>query len=933
MQAAYLIPNALAKTAPQVLAGSEFVIRTLQREPNLLDTLQDDILRSYVDKEYECTLAKLLIKVQDEMHLHFVLRRFRRHQMLRIIWRDLANLATLEETLADLSALADVCVIQTTELLYAWQIRDLGYPENANGQQQQLIILAMGKLGAKELNLSSDIDLIFAFPSHGPVRRANGGLNPIDSQQFFQRLSQRLIQALQQPSAEGFVFRVDVRLRPFGDAGPLVLSIDALEDYYQTQARDWERYAMVKARPLTGDAEAIEQLMRILNAFVYRRYLDFAAIDSLRAMKRLIQAEVTRKGREHDIKLGLGGIREIEFIGQVFQIIRGGREPELQIRPILAVLAILAAKGLLPVVVVEELSAAYKFLRRVENRLQAWRDQQTHVVPEDAPGQLRLAQSMGYIAWEQFATDLNAQRQLVQQHFDTVFAQPQEEHQPNLFNELWHGNLEVQQAQSVLATAGFVNPTEVLQQLRNFNESPACRTLGGRGRTLLDQLLPKILEAVAPQPVSDQVLERLLRLIETIARRTTYLALLVERPVALTQLIRLAAASPWIIEQLARYPLLLDELLDPRRLYSPQRHQELLVERDSLLKSVSLDDQEQQIERLNQFVHSNRLRIAAADLTGVIPLMVVSDYLTDLAEVVIDTALTQCWDYLTRRHGQPLHGSTSSPNSSTGSPHGFAVIGYGKLGGIELGYGSDLDLVFLYENKKLLEKTDGSNPIATDLFYSRLSQRLIHTLNTRTAAGIIYEIDTRLRPNGNAGLLVSSVDAFAHYQVNSAWTWEHQALLRARPIAGDPTVRTQFRNIRLIALTQQHDSERLKQEVWDMREKMRTQLDRSRAGVFDLKQGLGGIVDIEFLVQYQVLRYAQAYPELLDWTDTIRWLETLARHALLPSTQAEILANSYRALRGATHRLTLQNAPHLIPDTELGVERAQVRSIWQMGEW
>jgi len=572
---------------------------------------------------------------------------------------------------------------------------------------------------------------------------------------------------------------------------------------------------------------------------------------------------------------------------------------------------------------VHQLSDAYRFLRRVENRLQAWRDQQTHLLPEDAEGRLRLARSMGYADWDGFAAALDRHRRRVQGHFDKVFAAPQAERedQEGPYSGLWKGTLEPAQAEHLLAEGGFAAPAEVLRRLQLFRESPTCRSLGSRGSERLDRLMPMLLEAVAGCRDPGPVLERVIRLVEAIARRTAYLALLVEHPIALSQLVRLTAASPWIAEQLTRHPLLLDELLDPRRLYAPQRHQELLAERDTLLGAVPADDQEQQMERLRQFVQSNILRVAAADLAGVIPVMVVSDYLTDLAEVTLATALAQCWGQLTRRHGRP--------SGVSGDESGFAVIGYGKLGGIELGYGSDLDLVFLHSNHDPNGETAGARPLANDVFYVRLAQRLIHMLNTQTPSGILYEVDTRLRPNGNAGLLVSSLDAFAHYQTHSAWTWEHQALLRARPVAGDPAVRARFRVIRVAVLAQERDADRLRAEVREMRERMRAQLDRSRDGRFDLKQGHGGIADIEFMVQYSVLRWAARHPDLLDWSDNIRLLESLACRALLPGESAAALADSYRALRSAYHHLTLQNEPGLIPEGQLQEERRRIRELWR----
>jgi [glutamine synthetase] adenylyltransferase / [glutamine synthetase]-adenylyl-L-tyrosine phosphorylase len=917
----------------RVWEGSEFVARALQQEPALLAELLDsgDLLGDFGSGELDRQLRRVLAGVAeapaDEAQLRRALRRFRRHQMVRIVWRDLAGWAPLEETLEDLSSLADACVARALDLLHAWQVRELGSPEDGEGRPQHLVVLGMGKLGARELNLSSDIDLIFAFPSHGPVRASDGGAARLTSEQFFLRLAQRLVQALGHRTVDGIVFRVDTRLRPFGEAGPLVLSFDAMEDYYQGQAREWERYAMVKARPIAGEPRAVGQLMGILRPFVYRRYLDFAAIESLRRMKGLIAQELERQGLEDDIKLGPGGIREVEFVGQVFQIIRGGREPELQIRPILRVLELLGAKGLLPGYLVHQLAAAYRFLRLVENRLQAWRDQQTHLLPVDPEDRLRLARSMGFADWEGLAQSLGRYRRRVQGHFDKVFAAPQAERDDleGPYARVWRQTLEPAQAQRLLADAGFADPAETLRRLQLLRDSPAGRGLGSRGRDRLDRLMPMLLEAVAasraPGRSPEVHLERLLRLIELIAQRTAYLALLVEHPIALSQLVRLTAVSPWIAEQLSRHPLLLDELLDPRRLYAPQRHRDLLAERDTLLAAVDPDDQEQQMERLRQLVQSNMLRVAAADLTGAIPVMIVSDYLTDLAEVTLATVLEQCWRHLARRHGRP--------QGVLGDDSGFAVIGYGKLGGIELGYGSDLDLVFLHGSHDPNGMTDGERPLANDVLYARLAQRLIHMLSTRTPSGILYEVDTRLRPDGKAGLLVSSLDAFAQYQTHSAWTWEHQALLRARPVAGDPAVRSRFRAIRLEVLSRERDQDRLRADVREMRERMRAQLDRSRGGRFDLKQGHGGIADIEFMVQYYVLHWAPRHPDLLDWTDNIRLLEALDRRALLPGGLAGELADSYRALRSDYHRMALQSEPGLIPEERLQRERRRVREIWQ----
>ena len=905
----------------RVWEASDHVVQSCARDPNLLFGLLDsgDIHASYQMGEMEQRLRRELKSVTGEAQLQRELRLFRRAQMVRIIWRDLAGIAPLSETLEDLSALADACVDQAMGLLYDWAVAKQGVPRDGHGVQQHLVVLGMGKLGARELNLSSDIDLIFAFPQNGEVE----GGRYLSNEQFFARLSQQLIKAIGSQTVDGFVFRVDVRLRPFGDSGPLAMSFDAMEEYYHTQAREWERYAMIKVRVVAGDREAGQALMDMLRPFVYRRYLDFGAIESLRDMKQMISGEMHKRGMDANIKLGPGGIREIEFIGQAFQLIRGGRDPDLQIRPILPVLDTLRDKGLLPEFVVQELAAAYEFLRLVENRLQAWQDRQTHLLPDDAVARLRLARAMEFADWEGFYSVLEQHRQRVQGHFDMVFAAPQTEQEPEEkpLQLIWRQRLDSEQAIELLANTGFRDvAVDVLQMLDKFRSSHACRGQGGRGQQRLDQLMPLLLEAVAGTADPGMVLGRVLKLLESIARRTAYLALLVESPLALSQLVRLESVSPWIANQITRHPILLDGLLDPRQLYSPLKRDELENELGTLLSAVDPNDTEEQMERLRQFLQSNKLRVAAADITGVIPLMVVSDYLTEIAETIIGRVLDQVWNYLVTRHGRP--------SGIDGQGMGFAVIAYGKMGGIELGYGSDLDLVFLHANSDSSAMTDGERQIADDLFFARLGQRLIHMLTARTGSGLLYEVDMRLRPSGNSGMLVSTLDAFDEYQQNMAWTWEHQALLRARPIAGDPVVAARFQAIRRAVLSRQRDPDKLRNEVVEMREKMRTSLDKSSKELFDLKQGQGGIADIEFMVQYAVLRWTHRHPDLLDWTDNIRLLEGLAKHGIFADDVMVALADAYRSFRSASHRLTLQEKPALVSQDELGVERTRVKEIW-----
>ncbi len=910
----------------RVWEASEYVATAAARHPEAFAELREsgDLRRPYAPDDLCERLALALSGVADEGALHQALRRVRRREMIRIIWRDIGNLAPLDETLEELSELADCCILQTLDLLYAWTCAELGTPRDAAGREQHLLVIGMGKLGARELNLSSDIDLIFAFPNHGQVE---GGPRELDNGRFFTRLAQRLVHALSAQTVEGFVFRVDTRLRPFGDSGPLVMSFDALEDYYQSQAREWERYAMIKARVLDGNPQDVQALESMLRPFVYRRYLDFGSIESLREMKRMIDKELHKKGMEANIKLGPGGIREVEFIGQVFQLVRGGRDPDLQIRPIRKVLAVLAQKGLMPEDEVESLDAAYVFLRLAENRIQAFRDKQTHLLPGDAIGRLRLARSMGFDDWERFDRALVGHRRLVQDQFDQVFAKDNgtkpargaPEADPALA-ALWGGAPEPARAQEILTQAGFTEAPVAWERLGTFRESAARKGLSTKGSERLNRLMPMALTAIAASDSPDLALERVLRVLEAVVQRTAYLAMLMERPQALTQLARLTGMSPWVADQIARQPLLLDELIDPRRLFEPLRRAELDAELDALLEPVDPEDLEQQMERLRQFAHGNMLRVAAADLTGVVPLMKVSDYLTEIAEVTVGRVLRLAFAHLAGRHG--------CPQGLADGETGLLVLGYGKLGGIELGYGSDLDLVFVHGCEQGWAETSGPKPISHEQFYNRLGQRIIHMMTTRTPSGILYELDMRLRPDGNKGMLARSLTAFADYQESQAWTWEHQALTRARPIAGDARLAAPFGEVRRLVLCRPRDPDKLRTEVCSMRAKMRENLDKTRAGRFDLKQGPGGIADIEFMVQYSVLRWAADYPDLADWTDNIRILETLDRHRLLPGDAAADLTEAYKSLRAAYHRSALQEQPKTVPDDQLLDERRRVKDLW-----
>lgn len=909
----------------RLFAISEFVAGSCQRQPGLLADLLDtgDLLADSWPGALHRRVIGGLTACEDEPALHRELRYRRQREMLRIAWRDLAGWARLEETLRDLSDLADACIQGALERLTAWQAADTPAPVGANRRPAPLVVIAMGKLGARELNFSSDIDLIFAHPEAHPGRK-HGALS---AEEYFTRLGQSLIRALSNQSQEGFAFRVDMRLRPYGSAGALVCSFEALEDYYQSQGREWERYAMTKARPVTGDRESQAMLMRLLRPFVYRRYLDFHAFDGLRDIKRQIRSEVERKGQEDNLKLGPGGIREVEFIAQVFQLVRGGREKRLRRRSVEYVLGVLVELNLLPPAVVGELRDGYRFLRRAENRLQAMRDEQTHQLPEGDYEQAALALAMGYLDWNRFYTALNRHRRQVEIHFQQVFAlapgdgKPVE---PDPLADLWLRRLTREQAEGLLESRGFDDAGEALRWIDQLRSGVAPRYLGEQGQIRFDALMPMLLAVVAQQRNAAVVLGRLVKVLERIAGRTTYLALLAENPQVLSQLVKLCAASPWIAEQIAQFPLLLDQLIDPRTLYAPLQRELLESELQQRIDDVPAGDLEVFMDRLRQFRHAMVLRVAAADIAGAAEVTLVSDQLTDIAEVILQNVLAIAWEHMLERYGEPR-----CKVRSRRRPVAFSIIGYGKLGGREMGYGSDLDLVFLHDSEGLEQSTSGKKSVDNSVFFARLGQRIIHLLETYTAAGILYEVDMRLRPSGNAGMLVSSLEAFEDYQRNSAWVWEHQALVRARPVAGDPALGDKFNNIRDAVLASNSRLENLDTEVRDMRERMRKELGSHGQIGFHLKQDRGGIVDIEFMVQFLILRWCGDHPQLLRQTATIPLLKALAKQGLLKSAYAQTLIEAYRQYRALGNRLTLAEASTVVNEELLRGERRKVADIWK----
>ncbi|NOI23155.1 bifunctional [glutamate--ammonia ligase]-adenylyl-L-tyrosine phosphorylase/[glutamate--ammonia-ligase] adenylyltransferase [Vibrio mediterranei] len=907
-----------------VMAMSCFVEESLLKDEGLFADLPDMLSQQSRAEDYRVRLATQLESCGSEMEGHRVLRRFRNREMTYIAWRDFTSDWSLEQSLHHLSMLAEAMIFET----YQWQYKacclEWGTPCNVEGEAQPMLIIGMGKLGGGELNFSSDIDLIFTYPENGETQ---GTRRSIANAQFFTRLGQRIIKALDQQTFDGFCYRVDMRLRPFGESGPLVMSYAALEDYYQEQGRDWERYAMVKARVMGSEMyPQYQELRKMLRPFVFRRYIDFSAIQSLRRMKSMISSEVRRRGLGNNIKLGPGGIREVEFIAQVFQLIRGGREPSLRGRGLLETLDAIDTLSLLESENVQQLRSAYCFLRRLENLLQAMADKQTQTLPDKPCDQLKLACAMQFENWSAMVQATEQHMLNVHQVFANLIGEDEDEEDANPiakhFHELWDMADRPEVIEHLLEHDLHVeNPADKQKIIQQFKADLAKKTLGPRGREVLNRLMPKVFSAIYAHKDAEFGLSRVLHVLHRIVTRTTYLELLDEHPAALVQLVRLCTASPMISEQLGRYPILLDELLDPAHLYNPVPLESYKTELRDYLARIPEEDMEQQMEALRQFKQTCILRIAAADIAGVLPVMKVSDHLTYLAEAIVEAGINQAWQQMAAKYGEPTH------LKDRGSK-GFAVIGYGKVGGWELGYNSDLDIVFMHDCP-VSAYTDGKKDIDGRQFYLRLAQRIIHIFSTRTASGILYEVDTRLRPSGASGLLVSPTDAFDEYQHNDAWTWEHQALVRARMIYGDAPLQHAFENTRNDVLRTARDELTLKQQVVDMREKMRDHLGGKKSGRFMLKQDAGGITDIEFLAQYLVLQYSHDKPKLTRWSDNVRIFESMMSQGVMEEEQAMALTHAYTTLRDEIHHRNLLNLDADVDDSKFTQEKAIVVEAWK----
>ena len=855
------------------------------------------------------------------------IRRFRHRRMLHILWREVTGDASLDETLNALSDLADRLLDVAGRVARRQMLERHGSVRDDAGNEVSIVILGMGKLGGRELNFSSDIDLIFLYPEG----RDSDGSKPLSAHEYFARISRYIIALIDERTVDGFAFRIDTRLRPFGDSGPPVVNFMALESYLLQHGRDWERYAYVKARivgPQPSAAVADDLNRNLIEPFVYRRYIDYGVFESLREMHAMIAAEVRRRELVDNIKLGPGGIREIEFIVQSLQLVRGGAEQALrsrELQPTLVRLVELRAIGREAAV---ELLEAYQFLRRLENFIQAMRDQQTHELPADAADRARLCLAMQCWDWAALTLELEKHRENVSRQFGEIALRGQAagdgEQEDVELAELFDRSAGADDWQASLEREGLPQARELAERLAAFAGIGAARQLDSTARGRMRKLLPRLVERIGKSKHPALTLDRTLGVIERVLRRSAYISLLNENEAALQRFVDLCSRSAYVAEQIARFPVLLDELLDSRVQGGLVTKEYLQTALKGRLTRHPDADAEERIAILGRFQRAAMFHIAVADFNGTLPIMKVSDGLTWLAETVLDYALDVAWQDLAARHGVPTYVVDGQQKEA-----GFGIIGYGKLGGLELSYTSDLDLVFLHDSRGSGQVTNGSRPLDNPVFFSRLVRKLLNLLTAQTGSGALYEIDTRLRPEGRKGVLVSSTEAFERYQEEHAWTWEHQALLRARAVAGHGVVGDEFQRIRRDTLTRRVRHDSLREDVISMRQRMRKELDRSDAQRFDLKHGKGGIGDIEFLVQYLVLARAADNSEVIFWSDNIRQLDALAECGCLDSGLVLGLQDAYRAYRLRLHHLALDEQKPLVDDAEFRDVRELVNSVWE----
>ena len=903
---------------------SDFVARNCIRYPEIFCALNKEGFESQrTIEQYRKIVSAVVSASESDDQLMSALRKLRQQEMMRIAWRDLNELADAETIFHELTDFAEAVVAVTLWHIEKQQAEIFGMPLDAKGEKQSLLVFAMGKMGGGELNFSSDIDLIFTFAEDGETT----GPRHKSHYEFYLFVIRKLVKVLDEVTAGGFVYRVDTRLRPFGESGPLAMSFSGLEQYYQLQGRDWERYAMIKARLISGREEDKKYLQSMLTPFVYRRYLDFSMIDSIREMKAMINAQMKRKNMSNNIKLGPGGIREIEFIGQTLQLIRAGREPELRERSIIKVLNLLAEKNYLQKKEVAQLINAYWFLRKLENRLQMLNDKQTHVLPDDYLSRQRICLAMNMESWDVLLEQLLHHQNAVDSVFHHLIATEAEEHEVKvsavtLFladtNKDKDADDGVKQYLEVLA---YQQLDEIVVLLTDLRASSQIRHLTGDTARLMVQLIESLINKIADYPQQAILFDRVSRVLKALAGRKVYISLLNEFPAIQLQMLTLCAASEWFTERLIKHPILLDSLLSTAEAFRRQYDIKHLLEMElSRIDGIGDEqDLEQLMERMRQFKRQTVFTVAMLDVFYEEPVEIVSDNLTELANELLEKIMHFSWQTMVAKYGEPsciVDGKIMSPRIS--------IVAYGKMGGNELGYGSDLDIIFIHNSQGEKQHTTGEKSVDNQQFFARVAQRVIHFLNTRTYSGILYEADTRLRPDGQSGLMVSSIAAFEKYQHEKAWTWEHQALIRARFVTGDALIEQEFDRIRASVLQQSREVKPLLQEVVTMREKMRKHL-ADKSTEFDIKQDAGGLVDIEFMTQAGVLLYAEKNADCIKHTATLELINELTKVGWYKADEAENISHAYRYFRQLKNWQNLQCELDL---SEVSLHRDNVLAVW-----
>ena len=856
------------------------------------------------------------------------LRVLRQLVMERLIRLDCDEQAPLSDITRAVTELAEFALDVACRDAFV-QLDDIhGAPMTPEGRRAQLWVVGMGKLGARELNVSSDIDLIYVYDHEGETAGGEGGRGRISNHEYFAKAVRLIYGQVGDTTEHGFVFRVDLALRPNGNSGPPAVSQDALEDYLQVQGREWERFAWLKSRVVAprsviedGSAQALRGTVL---PFVFRRYLDYSVFESLRVLHRQIREHAARRSagrpeRANDVKLSRGGIREIEFIVQLLQVVRGGQFPELRRRPTLQALQRVAAAGLMPQATADALAQAYEFLRRVEHRIQYLDDQQTHVLPQADHGcdsrdddLAWIARTMGYPQCRDFLHALDAHRELVAQEFDTLLGQEPECKGcsgPRGGNG-GPGNHGRNGAPPDLDALIESLPGQLRERVAAWRTHPRVMALREDARARLVRLVARTAQWVQEGRVTEEAALRMADWIEPLLRRESYLALLLERPGVHERMLRVIGAARWPARYLLKHPGVIDELAGETLMaerFSPQEFEQELEQRRRSLANTGEDDDEALLNLLRRAHHAETFRTLARDIEGRLTVEQVADDLSALADAVLRVTAHWCWQRVKNRHCEVPH---------------FGIIAYGKLGGKELGYGSDLDIVFVYEDG------DERAPEA----YAAFVRKLINWLTTKTGEGDLFEIDTALRPNGNSGLLTTSFEAYANYQQNrgsnTAWTWEHQAMTRARFVVGEDSLGTRFDAVREAVLTAPRDLAALRAEIGAMRARV-AQAHRAPADAFDVKHSAGGMIDAEFAVQYLVLAHSSQHRELIPNVGNIALLQRAEACGLLPAGVGQAAADAYRTLRRTQHEARLNERPTQVPMAQLAPEREAVLALWK----